>query len=56
MLIELALTNGYTFVGTVLIFSGLFTGLMTASYPETQSTVPLWVATAGMLLLFFGAA
>lgn len=56
MVIELALTNIYTFVGTVLIFSGLATGMMTASYPEISDRPAFYAIAAGTVLLLFGAA
>ena len=53
--IELAMTNGYTFVGMVLIGSGLASGLMTASL-SIKNNAAIYAIAIGMALLFFGAA
>jgi hypothetical protein len=51
--IEFALTNIYTFIGSVMVFSGIFTGLAAASYPGTQNS-PMWFVTIGLMFLIIG--
>jgi hypothetical protein len=52
---DLAMTNGYTFVGIVLIGSGLVSGLMTASL-KIKNSAAIYAIALGVALLIFGAA